>query len=163
MKECPKCKRKWPDTGKFCPFDGTPLAEHQKPAEPESLQSSKTQMIEVPADIAALKGKLGTAEAAKKPKKGFSETQWFMKALNPEDLEEVNPDSDLESATKKYEKTTEVATEVRKKFSLSETFRGHKKEPKDPAKSGGGFFSLGRKDKKKAEKPAEPKKPAPKK
>lgn len=25
MKVCPKCGKKWPQTGKFCPMDGTPL------------------------------------------------------------------------------------------------------------------------------------------
>lgn len=34
MKSCPKCKRSWPDTGKFCPMDGTPLvaAVEEEPA-----------------------------------------------------------------------------------------------------------------------------------
>lgn len=27
MKICPKCKKQWPDTGKFCPMDGTPLVQ----------------------------------------------------------------------------------------------------------------------------------------
>lgn len=29
MKLCPKCGKKWPDTGKFCPMDGTPLVAEQ--------------------------------------------------------------------------------------------------------------------------------------
>jgi len=148
MKQCPKCGRKWPDTGKFCPFDGTSLEEEKRP-EPESIRTSATVIMEAPKDIEALKSKLSKADEAKK-KKQFSETQWYMKGITPEDHEELTADGDVEAATEKYEKKEDLDTGVRKQFSLADTFRRHKgaKEEKQK-KASDAFLALSKKEKKK--------------
>lgn len=62
------------------------------------------------------------AEPAKaKGKKGFSETAWFMAAVTPDQLEEVeahNP-AEAEVYTEKYETQAPLPDPVRKQFSLS--------------------------------------------
>jgi hypothetical protein len=144
MKLCPKCGRKWPDTGKFCPFDGASL-EEEKRAEPTDIRTSATVVMEVPKDLAALKKSTGASasEPASK-KKQFSETQWFMKSIKPEDLEEITSHDDGDIATEQYVKKEEIKTEVRKKFSLSDTFRKHTPAEKKKAE-GDAFLNLDRK------------------
>jgi len=116
MKTCPKCQNQWPDTGKFCPMDGTPLvasdATQPVPSTivppvsdaPESAHSKNT-IIMTPSD-------------APKPKKKFSDTKWFLLGdqIKDEDREpeEVPPDE----LQKMYKTTKEMPVEVRRKFSL---------------------------------------------
>jgi hypothetical protein len=150
MKQCPKCGRKWPDTGKFCPFDGSALEEQQKPkaAEP-AIRTSATVVMEAPKDIEALKAKIDGPQPAGK-KQSFSETQWFMKGITPEDLEELDVDSDLEAAGEKYKKDENLETGVREKFSLAEDFVQHEKKEKGGWRSiGDAFLGLARRRKKK--------------
>lgn len=150
MKQCPKCGRKWPDTGKFCPFDGSALEEQQKPqaAEP-SMRTSATVVMEAPKGIDILQSKAAGAKPKAKAK-GFSETQWFMKGITPEDLEELDVDSDLEAAGEKYKKDENLATGVREKFSLAEDFVQHEKKEKGGWRSiGDAFLGLARRKKKK--------------
>jgi hypothetical protein len=150
MKQCPKCGRKWPDTGKFCPFDGAALEEQNKPeTKKPSMQTSATVVMEAPKDIDILKGQLGGPKAKAK-KKSFSETQWFMKGVTPEDLEELDVDSDLEAAEEKYKKDDNLSTGVREKFSLAEDFVQHEKQEKRGWRSiGDAFLGLARRRKKK--------------
>ncbi len=52
MKVCPKCGKKWPATGKFCPMDGTPLV-----AEAEESDTRPTRILradEIPTAAAPL-------------------------------------------------------------------------------------------------------------
>jgi len=160
MKLCPKCGRKWPDSGKFCPFDGASLQE-EKRAETAvaDIRTSATVVMEVPKDLADLKKASAPQEPASK-KKQFSETQWFMKSIKPEELEEITSHDDGDLATEQYVKKEELKTEVRKKFSLADSFRKHKPAvPAEKKADGDAFLNLDRKvrEKEKA-KPA----PAPK-
>ncbi len=151
MKQCTKCRREWPDHANFCPMDGallesavpaptpapaptptpTPAAVASPaaaaalpPVERERLQQLRT---EVPAARpAAAEARPAAAQGA--PSRGqklgqFSETQWFMAALDPEKLEDIAPQS-ADKAAPRYAKTEAVPTDVRAKFSLSDTFVG---------------------------------------
>jgi len=145
MKLCPKCGRKWPDTGKFCPFDGASL-EEEKRAEPTDIRTSATMVMEVPKDLGDLKKKLSSAPAEPaKPKKAFSETQWFMKSIKPEDLEEITSRDDTDIATEQYVKKEEIKTEVRQKFSLADAFRKHSPSKAAKKADGDAFLNLDRK------------------
>lgn len=169
MKLCPKCGRKWPDTGKFCPFDGASLQE-EKRAETADIRTSATVMLEVPKDLGDLmKLKGPSAPPAPEPaskKKQFSETQWFMKSIKPEELEEITTQDDTDVATEQYVKKEELKTEVRKKFSLADSFRKHKPAaPVEKKAEGDAFLNLDRKQREKETVAAPPpaSAPAPKK
>ncbi|MBM4398579.1 MAG: hypothetical protein FJ087_23200 [Deltaproteobacteria bacterium] len=139
MKQCPKCKRTWPDTGKFCPMDGShlePVVEEEpqtvkldpaeapvskvaaaKPApkvEPVAAKPAPKPAEPAPAAAAAPAG----GKPAKKPRT-FSETKWFMvgEAIEEKDLDpEMVSQKELQ---KQYRATTELPADVRKKFSLT--------------------------------------------
>lgn len=49
MKICPQCNKEYPDEGKFCPEDGTPLVE--KPAEPSSASAMSGGKILAGGDV----------------------------------------------------------------------------------------------------------------
>jgi hypothetical protein len=50
VKQCPKCKREWPDTGRFCPLDGAPLAlvvAEEQPTKPmPPVETTKPAPVE---------------------------------------------------------------------------------------------------------------------
>lgn len=158
MKQCPKCGRKWPDTGKFCPFDGTSLQEQPQPqaAAPgaqgggdasgaDAIRTSKTVVIESAADLDALR-KAGAGISKPKKKKAkkpdFSETQWFMKGITPEDLEDIDADTaDLDEATKRYERQN-IATTERAGFSLADDFRHHQRTEHEKDEAARNPFAL---------------------
>gem|GEM_PF-2097197 len=210
-KTCPACGKVWPARGRFCPVDGTPLvgeagtldprraleeqqaeearwdaqarkvaearrvaleqrAARAKPAteplpepkpgpEPplkpgpraDELRTSATVMLELPKDLSTLRPSTAPREA--KSKKKFSETQWFLKSVHPEELEEVGTGDDLEAATRQYEGTRPVDTRLREKFSLADTFRHHDPKVDEPRESGDAFLNLDEKKKPGKKKP----------
>ena len=143
MKTCPKCKRTWPDSGKFCPMDGESLVEmvidepvtviEAVPPEsaPRKPPRSAAKVAVEPVSRPAVEAKPAPepkpapeSRPAVEPKKGkapraFSETKWFMvgEAIKEQDLDpELVANKELQ---KQYKATQELPAEVRKKFSLS--------------------------------------------
>ena len=95
MKTCSSCGREWPDSARFCPVDGTPMAE------PQTASTEK-----------------GVADSEPAPVQGqFSETKWFKKGA---ELQADIPPEQLDSATlcQMYEKTSEMSPVDEKQFSL---------------------------------------------
>ncbi len=128
MKTCPKCKRTWPDAGKFCPMDGASLVAEEPitVVEPVAAEPAPRKPTRAAAKAAPETGPKPAVEAkpAAEPKKGkgaraFSETKWFMvgEAIKDEDLDpELVANKELQ---KQYKATQELPPEVRKKFSLT--------------------------------------------
>lgn len=48
MKVCPKCGKTWPETGKFCPMDGTPLVAEVEEDEPGARPTRILSADELP-------------------------------------------------------------------------------------------------------------------
>lgn len=143
MKVCPHCGRTWPDTGRFCPMDGTGLVPQPEATSTAERPGSATPpAAAVPAPTR--KGTRGTravrAGAAEKPTEAvppaapvaegpaprksrsrgaFSETKWFMVGELEVPKDEIEPEilapKDLEP---RYKKTRELPPEVRRRFSL---------------------------------------------
>jgi hypothetical protein len=149
MKVCPKCKRTWPDKGKFCPMDGTALVAESPPqagADKDTLElppgkagKAEAKAVKEPRWAQAAAGKPASkadaGEVATKPmpepapgaapeKKGgkskrFSETKWFMMGDQIQE-DDLGPENlRVEELQEKYRKTAELPPEVRRKYSLN--------------------------------------------
>ena len=151
MKVCPKCKRTWPDTGRFCPMDGTalvPQVDEEAPTvdlSPKDAPQSKVAQPQASVKPAPKKAPdasprpeprpgpgpaSGATGSASKKKREFSETKWFMlgDVIEEKDLDpEIVPTDKLRE---QYRPTTELPPEVRKKFSLSYGQEADKDEKK---------------------------------
>lgn len=143
MKVCPRCGRTWPDTGRFCPMDGTGLVA-QAEAAPQPAPREEPAVAPPAPPVPTRKGTRGTravrAAASEKPTQtvpptgpvtegaasrkgrsrgGFSETKWFMAGELEVPKDEIGPEilapTDLEP---RYKKTRELPPEVRRRFSL---------------------------------------------
>lgn len=147
MKVCPKCGKKWPETGKFCPMDGTPLVSEVEDEEPDSRPTRVLGPNELPADAAGeppAKPAPPAAEPASAPPVtaprppprrtpppaedagpadpdrpgAFSETKWFMVGEHIKDEEIEASDLPVEDLQAIYKRTGVLPEEVRKKYSL---------------------------------------------
>jgi hypothetical protein len=118
MKKCPKCGKEWPDSANFCPGDGTdmrpvaplaePTVEDDTDAYPDGDENSPDEELELDQQRRA----------------GFSETQWFMVAQDPEKLKEAPSNKELLEMQDDYDWDEEIPEEQRARFSL----RGDKKK-----------------------------------
>lgn len=113
MKICPKCKKKWPVDGKFCPMDGTTLVEEEEKKK-KIARSEKKTVEDFPLE---------------ERKKWFSETKWFMAGDKIKDEDVTPEDIPIDDLDKIYRKTSELPPDIRKKYSLS--FDDEKKEKKN--------------------------------
>lgn len=116
----------------------------------QGLRDSATVMIELPLDLDTLRPSAAPREA--KQQKKFSDTQWFLKSVRPEELVEVGAGDDLEVASRDYEGAKPVDTGLREKFSLSDTYRHHVPKGGKPKASGDAFLNLDKKSGAKAKK-----------
>ena len=125
MKTCPKCRSEWPDSARFCPKDGTPMGDavvveedvaQEQPEEIEEIKKQPTQ--DVPDLTPEEEEKLDQQRL-----QGFSETQWFMLAQDPDKLKDAASTEDLFEMQDDYDWDDEISEEERSKFSL----RGKKK------------------------------------
>jgi hypothetical protein len=116
MKRCQKCNTQWPDDARFCPKDGTRLMDSEAP------DAEVTQAREpIQADAGTSDHELTPEEEAKLDQarqQGFSETQWFMLAQNPDRLKESPSTEDLYEMQEDYDWDDEVPEEERRRFSL---------------------------------------------
>lgn len=133
MKHCPKCKREWPDTGKFCPMDGTPLEDLEEDEEQEDLSTQVMDEDEEKAEAAGDAPAPAPVEAAEGDVP-FSETKWFMAGETVKDKEVEAEDRPLDDLQDVYKKTRQLPPDVRKKFSLK---YGTKDDDKDSGKKKG--------------------------
>jgi len=122
MKYCPKCKTEWPDKGKFCPKDGTPLRDK---TEDIAAEECKTRLMDPEElvengseDITVDVEPKGGSGDRKKESEAFSETKWFMVGDHIKDEEIEAEDLVVEDLQKIYKKTSTLPSDVRKKFSL---------------------------------------------
>lgn len=137
MKTCPKCNKSFPDKGKFCPFDGTPLVStsddqgvSDKPPSPAQAttnpQDIKPHHQETPDTVKTTSEKV-TGQKPKKAKR-FRETKWFMMGDQMKDEDIEIEDLPMEELQKKYMVTSELPPEIRKKYSLEYKEEGDKKK-----------------------------------
>jgi len=151
MKTCPKCQTEWPDSARFCPKDGTPIpdpvVETQSDVEADadledvSMEATSDADLDDVSEPASSEGQESAAAPAKDavvltPEEeekldqqrmhGFSETQWFMLAQDPDKLKDSASTQDLYDMQDDYDWDEEIPEEERSKFSL----RG-KKEKQD--------------------------------
>jgi hypothetical protein len=119
MKTCVKCGTQWPDKANFCPRDGAmlretitvdPIVDTPAPQEmkaPEPQEKAEPEVEEIP------------EETGNHSDPGFSETQWFMAAVDPESLKEeaAAPDEVMELQDK-YKRDESISEEKRSRFSL---------------------------------------------
>ena len=120
MRTCPTCGEEWPDRAKFCPTDGTPLGPPTEKVAPSTEAASPAQPADVAEAVARPKMDDDWAEdAGDAGDDGFSDTQWFMAAVeDPEQLKEEASVDDLTEMQGKYERDESIPEEVREKFSL---------------------------------------------
>jgi len=126
------------------------IAAAAPPVAPAAVCTSASDTAEEPLDLDRTYGATAP-RAAPNEKKKFSETQWFMKSIKPEELEEVGAGDDLEASTRRYEGTTPVEDSVREKFSLADAFRHHAAKGRKPT-GGEAFLNLDEKQKARAKK-----------
>lgn len=141
MKHCPKCNREWPDTGKFCPMDGTPLEDVEEAKEEATstqlLDQDELNAAQAPAEPAGAgtEPERTTGEEAATEQGGdsqnFSETKWFMAGDNIKDEEVEAADKPVDDLQDIYKKTRDLPPDVRKKFSLQ---YGNSEDGKKPAR-----------------------------
>ncbi len=147
MKVCPKCGKKWPEVGKFCPMDGTPLVSEVEDDDPDSHPTRVLGPEELPADAAG-KPPAGPTPPVARPVPeppvaptpppphrsptpaedagpaepgrpgSFSETKWFMVGEHIKDEEIEASDLPVEDLQEIYKRTGVLPEEVRKKYSL---------------------------------------------
>ena len=119
MKVCPKCGHEWPDKARFCPNDGTRLDDDTiRAEEPESGASQQAEKPEGGEKSEEGDPNLGT----------FSATQWFMAAVDPDELTDEASPEELQEKQGKYERDETIPEEKRRRFSLSK--KGKKKKKK---------------------------------
>jgi hypothetical protein len=152
MKMCPKCRSEWPDSARFCPQDGTPMAaveplpetdtEDAVLAEPGDSDSPEEAAEQVSAEsgdrvVAPEQDSARSADSAQASEKGatkltpeeeekldqqrmqgFSETQWFMLAQDPDKLKDSASTQDLYEMQDDYDWDDDISEEERSKFSL---------------------------------------------
>lgn len=163
MKVCPKCGKKWPETGKFCPMDGTPLVSEVEDDEPDSRPTRVLGPEELPVDAAReppARPIPPVAEPAPPPPAtasrprpcrtpppaedagpaepdrpgAFSETKWFMVGDHIKDEEIEASDLPVEDLQEIYKRTGALPEEVRKKYSLRYGTDEDRKSGRDPRK-----------------------------
>lgn len=106
MKKCPKCATEWPDDANFCPKDGSNMAA----LGPDGAAASDTT-ADFSEDGAAASGEDSDDE-------GFSDTQWFMAAQDPDALKEEPTAEDLYEMQNQYERDETISEDDRSRFSL---------------------------------------------
>jgi len=131
MKVCPKCGGEWPDNANFCPKDGSQLVGMQ-PISPEDelVVEEPAGDLPQPEEPVGSDGLSESGEHDLDPREpaGFSETQWFMAAEDPDSLREDASTDDLYEMQDDYDWDEEIPEDVRSKFSLR---RKKKKEEKE--------------------------------
>jgi len=109
---CPHCNNTLEKTNnyRFCPYCGAALIE------PKNSTIPTTETPTYTAD-----GNEPTPEQRADPK--FSETRWFLAATTPEELADASAENyqDIDQLTEPYENPEKLPTQLRKKYSLSET------------------------------------------
>lgn len=127
MKICPTCDTEWPEGANFCPKDGTNLmgvpSVASRPAEqpaPASVEKEATEEYREPGATTREQQLLEQARAD-----GFSETQWFMVAKDPDQLKHEPSPEELMDMQDDYGWDESIPEEERSKFSLR-----HKKKKK---------------------------------
>ena len=131
MKICPKCSTQWPDTANFCPNDGSdlrpvPVAEAPQPAttssEPVRKPRPITDLSPTPQSVKGDASRDLSEEEERlleqQREHGFSETQWFMAASDPDKLKEAPSTNELIDMQDEYDWDDEISEEERRKFSL---------------------------------------------
>jgi len=120
MKICPTCGDKWPDRANFCPKDATNLADVEPVPERGGApppDDAKAPSASSPASTPDLE--LDDRRINQEAIHGFSETQWFMVAQEPEELKEEATTDDLMDMQDKYDRDDSIPYEVRAKYTLS--------------------------------------------
>lgn len=121
MKICPTCGGTWPDKANFCPRDGSSLKkvttlEEEKPAaNKEQTDDCPPQDPKPGSQAVQLEDEWSDSQVEAE---GFSETQWFMAAQDPEKLKEDHTAGDLFDLQAKYKRDKSIPEEERRKFSL---------------------------------------------
>jgi hypothetical protein len=125
MKLCPKCGSRYPDHANFCPKDGTRLEERDESAGAEGTVRKPGETPRVTRQEKPVRPDEATdaytpeeEEKLKDDAGGFSDTQWFMAAVKPEDLKEATETAEVSDLQKKYERDEKIPEEDRNKFSL---------------------------------------------
>jgi len=104
MKKCPKCGTEWPDDANFCPKDGTNMAVVGRDGAASSDYTADYD------DESA-----GSGDGQEE---GFSDTQWFMAAQDPDALKEEPTAEDLYEMQNQYERDETISEDDRSRFSL---------------------------------------------
>ncbi|MBM4353593.1 MAG: hypothetical protein FJ109_07305 [Deltaproteobacteria bacterium] len=136
MKTCVMCGTQWPDKANFCPRDGAKLRDtitvdpipgkedddrsaapqEQAPASKREEAAAAVAGTDRPAQAAVEEP---SEEIADQQREVFSETQWFMAAVDPESLKEeaAAPDEIMELQGK-YRRDESISEEQRSRFTL---------------------------------------------
>jgi len=119
MKICPTCDIEWPDSANFCPKDGTNLmgvpsvSQQRQESRPEPKAEEAPVVAKEPGTSTREQQLLEQARA-----EGFSETQWFMVAEDPEQLKHDMSTDELYDQQDKYGWDESIPEEERARFSL---------------------------------------------
>ena len=141
MKICPKCSTRWPDTANFWPNDGSdlrpipaaavsqpvpvpvaPAPVRQQPTSSPKASPPRPQSSPAPQEDNTKATRELSAEEERlleqQREHGFSETQWFMAATDPDKLKEAPSTNELIDMQDEYDWDEEISEEERLKFSL---------------------------------------------
>jgi predicted nucleic acid-binding Zn-ribbon protein len=128
MKRCSKCGSQWPDKANFCPKDGASL----KAEVPSDEEAAPATVKGAPPEKETTDDydDAGAASETGRPRRprGFSETQWFMAAQDPDKLKDEATAEDLATMQGDYDWDSNISEEDRAKFSLR---TGNKKKKKE--------------------------------
>ena len=124
MKTCPKCGEQWPDKANFCARDGTGL--RTLPSDPQ--EPDKESTLTYDGDDGSETGETPerSDQSSEEDLEGFSETQWFMVAAEPDLLKESASPEDLSELQAKYERDGSIPDDVRQQYTLKK--QGKKKQ-----------------------------------
>lgn len=123
-KQCPTCGQGWVEVFRFCPEDGTALINAPVlTSSQEAIRAANapTVMYMTAAALAAAPTTEAPALAAEapetpaKPKKAFSETSWFMQAIEPA---MIDPETGRVVVDTAQPPAEEFDAEARKRYSL---------------------------------------------
>ena len=106
---------------RFCPYCGAQLDAGIAGTSVDAAAIDGDNTI--PNESPFHKSETDDEKPAKKKKRSFSETAWFMASKQPEELDDSTPENytDIDRMTEPYEHTGKFPKPLRKEFSLSET------------------------------------------
>jgi|SaaInl4_150m_RNA_FD_contig_21_152824_length_489_multi_8_in_0_out_0_1 hypothetical protein len=120
MKICPTCDNEWPEDANFCPKDGTNLMgvpsvarRTAKKRAPAPVENESTEEYKEPGTTTREQQLLEQARL-----EGFSETQWFMVAKDPDQLKHEPTTDELLDMQEDYGWDESISEDERSKFSL---------------------------------------------